>query len=373
MGEAGVTMSVIDVNKETKVYRKIAAELRSDIERQLQAGDTLPPERDLAERFSVHRLTIRQALEVLADEGLISRLHGRGTVVLDRNGTGEIAIVAKASLLSPSGSPYYQVVSHALLEVMKARNPKWSLRIHVGTGDQNDESLLQSLDLQEPDVMKRLRGVFTFHPLQELETALLAQHVPMVMLAGFMDAEVVQGKGVRHCVWFDMRTLYDRGIALLQKAGCRSVGAIWQCEPNGSWLQHPLYRMLQKSGLEFRPEWVAPFTGGLYEQAGYEAMIRLWRQPHHPDGILVHDDIACRGVLRAALHLGIDIPGQLRLVTHANRGVDLPYHKSVTRVEFDPVEQARRAADLMMTLLRGETPTSNYIRLPGTVVKGETT
>jgi GntR family transcriptional regulator len=48
----------------------------------LVAGDSFPPERELASRFGVARETVRQALKELLVEGRIER-RGRGTVVSD--------------------------------------------------------------------------------------------------------------------------------------------------------------------------------------------------------------------------------------------------------------------------------------------------
>lgn len=65
-------------------WGQITRELRRQIEqRDLAPGERLPSENDLAETFGVSRITIRQALASLADDGYIHRRHGAGTFVSD--------------------------------------------------------------------------------------------------------------------------------------------------------------------------------------------------------------------------------------------------------------------------------------------------
>lgn len=44
----------------------------------LEAGDRLPPERELAETFGVSRVTLREAIKALRDAGLVESRRGRG-------------------------------------------------------------------------------------------------------------------------------------------------------------------------------------------------------------------------------------------------------------------------------------------------------
>ena len=65
-------------------YLQIADILRNRILTQLQPGDRIPPEVSLSREFGVSRETIRQALEPLEKECLISRSRGRGSFVAKR-------------------------------------------------------------------------------------------------------------------------------------------------------------------------------------------------------------------------------------------------------------------------------------------------
>lgn len=64
------------------LYIKIADELKENIQQKIyQPGDKLPTEKNLSERFSVNRHTIRNAIALLKEEGLIRVDRGRGMFV----------------------------------------------------------------------------------------------------------------------------------------------------------------------------------------------------------------------------------------------------------------------------------------------------
>jgi GntR family phosphonate transport system transcriptional regulator len=64
------------------LYRQISDQLRVEIQNLYQAGDALPPEGDLAQRFNVNRHTLRRAIDELVNDGLVMRRHGSGIFVL---------------------------------------------------------------------------------------------------------------------------------------------------------------------------------------------------------------------------------------------------------------------------------------------------
>lgn len=67
----------------TTRYEQIAQELREEIRSQkLRVGEPIPSEKALADRFDVAPGTMRQALNVLVDEGILSSKRGARKVVM---------------------------------------------------------------------------------------------------------------------------------------------------------------------------------------------------------------------------------------------------------------------------------------------------
>jgi GntR family transcriptional regulator len=64
-------------------YREIERYLRTRVEG-ARPGAPLPSEAELCERFSVSRMTVRQALQELTNDGLVERRRGQGTFVAQR-------------------------------------------------------------------------------------------------------------------------------------------------------------------------------------------------------------------------------------------------------------------------------------------------
>jgi len=66
----------------TPLYEQLAAVLRQMIKSgQLQPRDPVPSESQLQQEHGVSRGTVRRALDILRDEGLVVTIAGRGTFV----------------------------------------------------------------------------------------------------------------------------------------------------------------------------------------------------------------------------------------------------------------------------------------------------
>jgi len=81
-------MSGVDHDAPDPLYEQIANVIRERISDGTYPVGQLPGEAAFAAEFGVARPTVRSALDILAAEGLVRAVRGRGTFVLRREPTG---------------------------------------------------------------------------------------------------------------------------------------------------------------------------------------------------------------------------------------------------------------------------------------------
>ena len=338
----------------------------------MHPGQMLPAERKLAQQHSISHMTLRKVLDKLEYEGYVKRYPGRGTTVADPLQQGEFAVVIRPALMKAEASPVYRDGATLLAEKICTinHNNKWFAKLHLGQQTDRGEDFPGTLDLLQPDVVKRLRGVFTFHPLFEVEKALVKKNIPVVGMGESLE-------GADANVAFDRTAFCQTCVNHLRQVGCRTVGFVWNDLERHSQPEERIDDHFAKcaidAGFTIKEQWLPKVSNDISERKGYELFMKFWEQGDCPDGIVVNDDIVAKGVLRAVLHKRIRIPEQLRLITFANKGIELPFHKPVTRYEFDVEKKAILAVETMVKLVEGQELESKEIFVPGKLIKGATT
>lgn len=73
---------MINKNSPVPIYHQLEEFIKEQIEKGLlKEEDAIPSERELAERFEISRMTVRQAINNLVSDGYLQRKKGRGTFV----------------------------------------------------------------------------------------------------------------------------------------------------------------------------------------------------------------------------------------------------------------------------------------------------
>jgi GntR family transcriptional regulator len=71
----------LDRNSFAPLYHQLADKLKLMIDQQFASGDMLPSESELIARYHVSRNTVRQAVEILVQQGFVITRQGKGTYV----------------------------------------------------------------------------------------------------------------------------------------------------------------------------------------------------------------------------------------------------------------------------------------------------
>jgi GntR family transcriptional regulator len=141
----------VDPASDRAVYRQIADHLRTAIARgRVREGEKLPSESQLMEHYGVTRVTIRNALRVLQDEGLVIAEHGRGVYVRARPPVRRLASDRFARRHRKGGKAAFTVESEAVaatphVDMIKVREapPPEEIADRLGLGD-GDQAVVRS-------------------------------------------------------------------------------------------------------------------------------------------------------------------------------------------------------------------------------------
>ena len=99
------------------LYQQVRTILASWIrDGKLRPHDKIPSERQLCERFSVSRMTIRQALSKLKEEGVIYTRHGKGMFVAEPPAELELSFVLTGYSYSEETAPARGVLSSTVID-----------------------------------------------------------------------------------------------------------------------------------------------------------------------------------------------------------------------------------------------------------------
>lgn len=188
---------VMSTIRNSTAYQHVADTVRRHIlSGKLGPGEQLPTERELCEQFAASRITIRRALQILADELLIERRQGLGTFVspspsrriplLNSDFSGSLAAHAPdldRALLAHGWQPAPADIA-ATLQLFPAATLLFARRIDMLNGEAVafDEVYLpeQVADRLAEDDLSQLRFLERWQSVQQIRLGHLSQSVEAV-------------------------------------------------------------------------------------------------------------------------------------------------------------------------------------------------
>lgn len=337
--------------------------------RQLDHGSPVPPVTALMDRFDVSQGTVVHALRNLRNRGLVTRPPGRKRlVVVGRTGRRD-AVLNILLVRSPWTSPDYDAMIYALLEEANRE------RLHIETlhaVDTDREEFAQALYSHDAILIMPS----STHPSQ-LVSLVRQSGRPAVMLwdnpndpAIFRVADENQRVG-EMAAEFLLGLGHERVLAFLSEPASSSVTqsrlAGWSSALRAAGEAQPERLIIDCS--------VEP---GVQSIVGSYERLRRWlfqngnRLP--ATSVFCLHWTGALSMLRALREVGIDVPGDVSILTHGggNRLCEFT-NPPLSVIQSDVRDFAREALALLKSACLGDAPEERIVRIPSFITEREST
>ncbi len=336
-----------------------------------QAGEKLPSDRLLAEKYGVSIATVSKSVSALVSDGLVERRVGSGTYIRNDEGLLPSTGVYLGATFNSYTSPYLRF--YVLLDN------------HLQTELAQDKGCLHYADMRIP--------VSQGQPLRALQTDIKAGRVNDLIVCranaadfGWLEELPVRviGFGVNFghsVVHNNLGSFASISLKHLASVGCKKVGLISQV-PHVKSVRVAeyanFYQAYDEGLLEYKlatkPEWFkvskvddsAVYKTGemVAEEFGFASFKALWSSRSKPDGLVVYHDAVGLGVVKAAQKLGVKLGEDLQVVFHSHDENVWPELYVYPRVSYSINKIARCLIDKVGSKKRTTTLVEPHLVLP---------
>jgi DNA-binding LacI/PurR family transcriptional regulator len=317
----------------------------------LKPGEALPSELQLAEMLGIARSTVRQALAALERDGLVRRVHGKGTFVHEqarqrlRRGQDLFAL-----LLPESQGGFYPALQRHFEEAATGLHNQVILCNTNNDIDKQGNAVLQLIDM-------RVAGVAvvptTAPPTPAYQMRQLQQHgIPVVFCMRRVEGVAAPLLTIpfEHVGQLAGQALLERGH---RRAAFFSTYRYWTslAYENG----------LRRAGVDLPEPLVYHGSSPSPEIAAHQPEIlrmleSVCRRPDRPTAIFASFDSLAEELYLLLGRLGLRVPENMSLIGFCGSRRDGAMMKRLTSVTVDEAQMGRQAAALLDQMRRGELP-----------------
>lgn len=336
-------------------YKMIADSLRRQIEEKIYPpGSLLPTEQQLHEAFNASRQTVRQALQCLVDDGLISRRQGSGSRVL---GTAESASAPRhtvAIITTYIGEYIFPSILREAEAVLSANNCTTML---YATSNQisSERRILQSL-LSEKNVDGILvEGTKTTlpNPNLDLYRALQAKGIPLIFVHGHYEG-LKDAIAILDDNYAGGRQLVDY---LVSKNHSRIAGIFKSDDTQGHQRYAGFTSALRDHGLPIEDRNIFWYRTEDKEEMTHESP--LWTDKLSPiladnTAVVCYNDEVASFVVQSLLRDNVKIPQEIAVVSFDNSIYSNLSACRITSLSHGSYNVGRIAAEALIQIFEGK-------------------
>lgn len=348
-------------------YQFVADALRRDIAGGVyQDGAALPTEAELKEKFGVSRQTVRQAISLLENDGLVVRRRGSGTYAMHgpRKRSGVINVGVITSYITDYIFPS---IVRGIESVLSMENCVMSLSATYNRTDRERALLARVLEAPVDGLIIEGTKTALPNPNIPLYERLWERNIPVLFINGFYP----QLRRNVHVVTDDEGG-GRQAVEMLLSKGFRRIGGIFKSDDMQGRLRYQGYAAaLQAAGRpcgEDRVRWFNTENkrGFLEEEAGASFLRCVKRDM---DALVCYNDEIALLLLDRLEALGVSVPGNLSLVSFDNSAFASVCKPKLTTFSHPKDAFGREAAAKLLRMIAGSAEES--VVLPWTLIERE--
>ena len=334
----------IDQNSPVSIYIQLLEQLRAKIQSEKWTpGTRLPSELELAREHDISRGTVRQAMMILVNEGLVERAQGKGTFVSAK--ATATAYMLIGLILPHKHDALTLDILFGAEEVAKKHG------YHVIFSQTQADPLAESLDVQAMRA-KGVSGLIIFPPsniqFDETIARLHAEHFPLVLVDRYFpdipaDHVVVDNFDGGYQATHHLIELGHRRIGFLTPSGLATSSVRDRFQG---------YQLaLEEHGLPYEESLFLRYRGLMEVDQDLTTLRAFLNTPKRPSAIFAVTDLLALRVLEAASFEGLSVPGDLAIVGFDNIPQAAQVRVPLTTVAQPSVRLGVRAVELLLERL----------------------
>jgi GntR family transcriptional regulator, arabinose operon transcriptional repressor len=363
----------LNKNSSVVLYQQLAETLKRSIrDSHLQPGAQIPTEFSLAKKYSISRGTVRQALTLLQEEGLIQRIPGRGTFLRNPQSTHRSEPQRRIGVIIPAVDDQLSLNILAGVESVAKYHGCQVVFNHSN----------ECLEQEKEDIAHmrsdQVEGIIIF-PLSNEEHdeaiwELYREKFPFVLVDRFfpnLDCDYVIADNVNGGF---------RATEHLILLGHKAISFIHRPEADFRTTtvrdRYLGYRKaLEKYQIDYQENWLVLIKETSQDiNSGSQLLpfISYLQQADRTPAVFAVNDVTAISIIAAAGRLGIKIPEELAVVGFDNLKIATQIEHPLTTIHQERFEMGVRAAHLLLERIEGRTGRPEHIVTPTNLVIRET-